>query len=112
MNVFVSHSRPPGPPPLGKPVGILAPILLVVLRLIQGFAVAGEISGASSMVLEHAPYGRRGFFGSFTLQGVQAGQILAAGVFIPLSTFLSDEAFTARGWRIRSCSALSSLSPV
>lgn len=81
-------------------VGIIAPILLVVLRLIQGFAVAGEISGASSMVLEHAPYGRRGFFGSFTLQGVQAGQILAAGVFIPLSAFLSKEDFEAWGWRI------------
>ncbi|MFV0457943.1 MAG: MFS transporter [Actinomycetales bacterium] len=81
-------------------VGIISPILLVTLRLIQGFAVAGEISGASSMVLEHAPYGRRGFFGSFTLQGVQAGQILAAGVFIPLATFLSDEAFTSWGWRI------------
>ncbi len=81
-------------------VGIIAPILLVLLRLIQGFAVAGEISGASSMVLEHAPYGRRGFFGSFTLQGVQAGQILAAGVFIPLSGFLSKENFEAWGWRI------------
>ena len=41
-------------------VGILAPMLLVLLRLIQGFAVAGEISGASSMILEHAPFGRRG----------------------------------------------------
>src|SRR3954447_4542869 len=39
-------------------VGVLAPVLLVVLRLIQGFAVAGEISGASSMILEHAPFGR------------------------------------------------------
>jgi MFS family permease len=54
-------------------VGLLAPALLVVLRLVQGFAVAGEISGASSMILEHAPLGRRGFFASFTLQGVQAG---------------------------------------
>src|SRR6478752_3087239 len=52
--------------------GQLAPALLVALRLIQGFAVAGEISGASSMILEHAPFGRRGFFASFTLQGVQA----------------------------------------
>ena len=60
-------------------------MLLVVLRLIQGFAVAGEISGASSMILEHAPFGRRGYFASFTLQGVQAGQILAAAVFLPLS---------------------------
>lgn len=81
-------------------IGIMAPVLLVLLRLIQGFAVAGEISGASSMVLEHAPYGRRGFFGSWTLQGVQAGQILAAGVFIPLSTFMSDQAFLSYGWRI------------
>ena len=59
-------------------VGILAPILLVALQLIQGFAVAGEISGASSMILEHAPFGRRGYYASFSLQGVQAGQILAA----------------------------------
>lgn len=81
-------------------VGILAPILLVVLRLVQGFAVAGEISGASSMVMEHAPMGRRGFFASFTLQGVQAGQILAAAVFLPLAHFMPDDAFNSWGWRI------------
>ena len=81
-------------------VGILAPILLVILRLVQGFAVAGEISGASSMILEHAPFGRRGFFASFTLQGVQAGQILAAAVFLPLAHFMPDEAFNSWGWRI------------
>lgn len=81
-------------------VGMLAPILLVILRLIQGFAVAGEISGASSMVLEHAPMGRRGFFASFTLQGVQAGQILAAAVFLPLAHFMPDDAFNSWGWRI------------
>jgi MFS family permease len=69
-------------------VGLLAPGLLVLLRLIQGFAVAGEISGASSMILEHAPFGRRGFFASFTLQGVQAGQILAAAVFLPLAHYM------------------------
>ena len=71
--------------PTYQQVGVLAPALLVVLRLIQGFAVAGEISGASSMILEHAPFGRRGFYASFTLQGVQAGQILAAAVFLPLA---------------------------
>ena len=81
-------------------VGIWAPILLVALRLIQGFAVAGEISGASSMVLEHAPFGRRGFFASFTLQGVQAGQILAAAVFLPIATYMPKEDFIAWGWRI------------
>ena len=81
-------------------VGILAPVLLVVLRLIQGFAVAGEISGASSMILEHAPFGRRGFFASFTLQGVQAGQIMAAAVFLPLAAYMPEEAFNTWGWRI------------
>src|ERR1700744_3375149 len=86
--------------PTYQQTGIWAPILLVVLRLIQGFAVAGEISGASSMTLEHAPFGRRVYFASFTLQGVQAGQILAAAVFLPLSYGLSNEAFVAWGWRV------------
>jgi len=81
-------------------VGLLAPALLVLLRLIQGFAVAGEISGASSMILEHAPFGRRGFFSSFTLQGVQAGQILAAAVFLPLAHYMDKDAFLSWGWRI------------
>ena len=81
-------------------VGEWAPFLLVVLRLIQGFAVAGEISGASSMILEHAPFGRRGYFASFTLQGVQAGQIMAAAVFLPLSYALPNEAFLSWGWRV------------
>ncbi|MGO4390845.1 MFS transporter [Variovorax sp. M-6] len=81
-------------------VGLWAPALLVVLRLIQGFAVAGEIAGASSMILEHAPFGRRGFFASFSLQGVQAGQIMAAAVFLPLAHFMPEEAFLSWGWRI------------
>jgi MFS family permease len=86
--------------PTYRQVGWLAPVLLVILRLIQGFAVAGEISGASSMILEHAPFGRRGFYASFTLQGVQAGQILAAAVFLPLAHYLSDDAFNSWGWRV------------
>src|SRR6516225_9686609 len=86
--------------PTYQQVGLLAPALLVVLRLIQGFAVAGEISGASSMILEHAPFGRRGFFASFTLQGVQAGQILAAAVFLPLAAYMPEAAFNSWGWRI------------
>jgi MFS family permease len=81
-------------------VGLMAPALLVLLRLIQGFAVAGEISGASSMILEHAPFGRRGFFASFTLQGVQAGQILAAAVVLPLAHYMPVEQFNSWGWRI------------
>ena len=86
--------------PTYQEVGIWAPILLVALRLMQGFAVAGEISGASSMVLEHAPFGRRGFFGSFTLQGVQAGQIMAAAVFLPLAAYMPKQDFYSWGWRI------------
>src|SRR6201996_2609396 len=81
-------------------LGLWAPAGLVAMRLIQGFAVAGEIAGASSMVLEHAPFGRRGFFASFTLQGVQAGQILAAAVFLPLATYMGKDDFIAWGWRI------------
>src|SRR6202140_897219 len=86
--------------PTYQQVGVLAPVLLVVLRLIQGFAVAGEISGASSMILEDAPFGRRGFYASFALQGVQAGQILAAAVFLPLAHYMPEEAFNSWGWRI------------
>src|SRR6204780_4147320 len=86
--------------PTYQHIGIWAPVLLVALRLMQGFAVAGEISGASSMVLEHAPFGRRGFFASFALQGVQAGQILAAAVFLPLSYALPSDAFMSWGWRV------------
>jgi MFS family permease len=86
--------------PTYQQVGWLAPALLVTVRLIQGFAVAGEISGASSMILEHAPFGRRGFFASFTLQGVQAGQILAAAIFLPLAHFLPKEDFNSWGWRV------------
>src|SRR5699024_61614 len=81
-------------------VGLLAPALLVVLRLIQGFAVAGELSGASAMIIEHAPDNQRGFYASFSLQGTQVGRILGTAVFIPLSGLLSDAAFQSWGWRV------------
>src|ERR1700753_612354 len=86
--------------PTYQQIGVWAPALLVLLRLVQGFAVAGEISGASSMVLEHAPFGRRGFFASFTLQGVQAGQILAAAVFLPIARYMGKDDFIQWGRRI------------
>jgi len=81
-------------------IGIWAPILLVALRIIQGFAVAGELGGASAMIVEHAPFGRRGYYASFTLQGVQAGQILAAAVFLPLAHYMPEDQFNNWGWRI------------
>src|SRR5689334_9551631 len=74
-------------------VGALAPALLVLLRLIQGFAVAGELGGASAMIVEHAPFGRRGYYASFALQGTQAGTILGAAVFLPMSALLPKAAF-------------------
>ncbi|HEY7274295.1 MAG TPA: MFS transporter [Actinoplanes sp.] len=86
--------------PTYNSIGIWAPLMLVILRLVQGFAVGGEISGASAMIVEHSPFGRRGYYASFTLQGVQAGQIIAAAVILPLSALLSDEAFESWGWRI------------
>jgi len=86
--------------PTYQSIGIWAPLMLVVLRLVQGFAVGGEISGASAMIVEHAPFGRRGYYASFTLQGVQAGQIIAAAVILPLSGLLSDNVFESWGWRI------------
>jgi MFS family permease len=52
------------------------------------------------MIIEHSPFGRRGYYASFTLQGVQAGQIIAAAVFLPLSIILPDAAFQSWGWRI------------
>ena len=78
-------------------IGIWAPILLVILRLIQGFAVGGEIAGAGSMIMEHSPFGRRGYYSSFTLQGVQAGQILAAAIFLPLAAILPEDGLPKLG---------------
>ncbi len=80
-------------------IGILAPILLAVLRLIQGFCVGGEWGGATLMAVEHAPIGKRGFYGAFTQMGSPGGVALATLVFLAVAQ-LPDEQFLSWGWRI------------
>jgi MHS family shikimate/dehydroshikimate transporter-like MFS transporter len=86
--------------PTFESVGVVAPILLVVLRLLQGVGVGGEWGGAVLMAVEHAPVGRRGFFGSWPQMGVPAGLLLANVVFLLSSTAMPEEQFLAWGWRI------------
>ncbi|MGP3534099.1 MFS transporter [Microbacterium sp. RD1] len=81
-------------------VGLLAPILLVALRLLQGFSAGGEWAGAALMAVEHAPTGRRGFWGSVVQSGTPAGLILASGVFLAVQLTVGPTAFAAWGWRI------------
>jgi Arabinose efflux permease len=80
-------------------IGILAPILLVVLRLLQGFGAGAEYGGAVIFAVEYAPEGRRGLFGSWAPIGVTVGNLLAAAVFA-IVTLLSKEACFSWGWRI------------
>jgi MFS family permease len=79
-------------------IGVWAPILLVVLRVLQGIGVGGEYGGAVLLAVEFAPRDRRGFFGSFAHIGVPGGLFLASGAFA-LASQLPDEAFLAWGWR-------------
>ncbi|MGA9748343.1 MAG: MFS transporter [Nocardioides sp.] len=81
-------------------IGIAAPILLLVCRLLQGFAVGGEWGGAVLMAAEHGDDARRGFWSSWPQAGVPLGNLLATGVLFVLAAVQSDETFEAWGWRI------------
>ena len=85
--------------PTTAAIGVAAPILLTVFRVIQGLAVGGEWGGAMLIALEHAPKKRRGFAASFANMGGPAGAVLAT-VVMSVFTLLPDEQFISWGWRI------------
>ncbi|WP_424136378.1 MFS transporter [Roseomonas chloroacetimidivorans] len=81
-------------------IGILAPILLIVLRCLQGLALGGEYGGAATYVAEHAPNGRRGFYTSFIQITATAGLFLSLLVILGTRTAIGEADFAAWGWRI------------
>ena len=86
--------------PTADTIGIWAPVLLVVLRTVQGLGVGGEWGGAVLLAVEHSPEGRRGFYGSWPQMGVPAGLLLANAVLLPMASLLSQEQFLSWGWRV------------
>ena len=81
-------------------IGIAAPIILVVLRLLQGLALGGEYGGAAVYVAEHAPDGRRGFYTSFIQTTATLGLFLSLAVILIVRAVVGEEAFKVWGWRI------------
>lgn len=86
--------------PTYRTVGIVAPILLVVLRLAQGFGAGAEIAGATVMLAEYAPVKRRGLIASLAALGTNSGTLAASGLWTVLLAVLSDRQVQTRGWRI------------
>ncbi|MGC5035752.1 MFS transporter [Streptomyces sp. DT190] len=81
-------------------IGVAAPLLLLVLRFLQGLGLGGEWGGAVLLTVEHAPAGRRGLWSSFPQVGPAVGFLLANGVVLGLSSALSEAQFAAWGWRV------------
>jgi MHS family proline/betaine transporter-like MFS transporter len=86
--------------PTYESIGMWAPALLVLARLMQGFAAGGEWGGATAFIVEWAPENRRGLFGSFQQSSVAAGLLLGSGVTALLSTLLTPEQMGSWGWRV------------
>src|SRR6478752_7535530 len=99
MSIMGAASFAIGLLPTYQTIGILAPILLILLRLIQGFAVGGEWGGAALMALEHSDEHKRGFSASFANMGAPAGAVLST-VVLAIVTLLPGDAFLSWGWRI------------
>ena len=81
-------------------IGIFAPILLVICRLLQGFSAGGEWGGSTAFIVEWAPPGRRGFFGSFQQASVAVGLLMGSGVAALFSTALTSAQLEDWGWRL------------
>ncbi|MGW5639620.1 MFS transporter [Streptomyces sp. NPDC003832] len=81
-------------------LGILAPILLVLLRLVQGVGLGGEWGGAALLAVEHAPKGKRGLYGAAPQMGSPVGYFAATLTFLTLSAVLPEDSFDSWGWRI------------
>ena len=81
-------------------IGAWAPILLILLRIVQGFSAGGEWGGAALMAVEHAPLNKRGLFGAYPQIGVPVGMILATGLLFFLNSSMSRDDFAAWGWRV------------
>jgi MFS family permease len=81
-------------------IGVVAPVLLVVLRVVQGIAIGGEWGGAVLMAVENAPPGRRGLYGATPQIGLGLGLALGTGAFALLGLVMDDAAFASWGWRI------------
>jgi MFS family permease len=81
-------------------VGLAAPIMLVTLRFLQGFALGGEATGAQLMTMEHAPVARRGLYGSFVNVGSSLAQVCANGMLFGLVALMGSDDFNTWGWRI------------
>jgi len=81
-------------------IGIAAPIILMLLRLLQGLAIGGEYGGAAVYIAEHAPPGKRGFYTSFIQTTAMIGLILASTFVVSLRLFMDADSFNAWGWRL------------
>lgn len=86
--------------PTAAQIGVLAPILLLLLRMVQGFALGGEWAGAVLLAVEHSPAERRGLSGSIPQVGLALGLALGTGVFALLQVVMPEDAFQSYGWRI------------